>query len=509
MKLLTLLSLIPSDFVVNPILVADCEVAGITDDSREVGQGFIFVAKQGAKYDGNDFIPQAIAKGANVIVLESIKTNLPAEIVVVKVNDASAALAWLSAAYWGFPSRKLTIVGVTGTDGKTTTSTLIYHILKSLGTKVGLVSTVEAKIGSDSIDTGFHVTSPSPQALNQLLHTMVENGLTHAVLEVTSHALTQNRFTSINFEVAVLTNITHEHIDYHKSFDAYRNAKLTLFIHAAMCVLNADDPSFSYMKDNLVGKKIISYALNAKADLKASETKVLADRTSFQVESDNVSVSTTVPMLGNYNVSNCLAALGAVQLLGYPLNQAVGTLRAFPSPSGRFQRVANDKGITIIVDFAHTPNALEKVLKVANEIRGEGKVILVFGCAGERDNAKRPMMGSIAATNADFSIITAEDPRNEVFADIASQIVSTIGSTARRWDQNAQWRKSDRWYTIIEERGQAIYTAINTIAKRGDTILICGKGHEKSMCYGNTEYAWDDVDAVKSALAGKILEINQ
>jgi len=337
---------------------------------------------------------------------------------------------------------------------------------------VGLISTINARIGNKEYDTGFHVTNPEPVALQELLAKMVVAKCEYAVVEVTSHGLAQERVAGVKFYAGVLTNITHEHLDYHKTFEAYVAAKGKLFTDVKYAVLNAKNNST---------KLILSY-VNKKARVLMyffeGLDKKLAD-----------AVSSRFPE--SYNKENATAAIATARILGINKKEMLIAFKTFPQLTGRMEEIKNNKGMRIIVDFAHTPNALESVLTVLNKQKGDGRLIAIFGCASERDNEKRPMMAEISTRLADVSIFTAEDPRNE---DI-NKIIK---------DMHAGVRNKKAVIYDKAERGEAIYFAINRVAKKGDIVVICGKGHERSMGYNGVEYPWSDQEAVTMALSGKV-----
>jgi len=378
---------------------------------------------------------------------------------------------------YGFPQKKLKIIGVTGTDGKTTTSNFIYNLLSTEGLKVGLVSTINAKFGDKQIDTGFHVTSPNPQDVIKILKKMVDSNIEYAVLEVTSHALAQNRFASINFDYGVFTNISSEHLDYHKDFDSYLLTKAKLIDKSNIVVLDSDDQKnfeklSNYSKER---KKIVAqYGKDSFVDKKL-------------LISIKESLIKNFP--GEYNIENALAALSVYSLVtsksfSEDLAFRFEGMQGLP---GRFEQIPNNLGINIIVDFAHTTNSLKQVLTLVNEQKQQSsKVILVFGCAGLRDQTKRTPMGQVAGSLADLVIVTAEDPRTENLDKINEKIVEGI-------------KKSNGTYIIEKDRKNAILKAIEN-AEKGDFVVITGKGHEKSMCFGIKEYPWSDQDAVKEIL---------
>lgn len=392
--------------------------------------------------------------------------------------------AYLACLYFGFPSKKLKVIGVTGTDGKTSTSHMIYEIFKNAGKKVALISSIHAIIGAKTYDTGFHVTTPDPVALQKFLKKIVKAGSEYLILEVTSHGLDQNRVFGISFEVAVLTNITHEHLDYHKTYDNYLKAKAKLFKQAKISVLNADDDSFGKIKKLLKGK-IVSYSITKNAD--------------FTLKN----MSLKLPIPGDYNLSNALAAAAATSHLGIDKNTIRKALSNFKSVKGRMEKVNLGQDFTAIVDFAHTPNGLEQALRTLRSLvsnKKSSRLTSVFGAAGERDEAKRPLMGEISAKLADYTVITAEDPRTESAQEIASQIAKGCQKAGAIQNKN---------YFIIPDREKAIDFAINNLAQKGDIVATFGKSHEKSMCYGKTEYPWDEFQAVKKALKRRLASVKK
>lgn len=372
---------------------------------------------------------------------------------------------------YGYPAKNLKVIGVTGTDGKTTTCHLIYEILKYAGKKVALVSTVAGFIGDKEIDTGFHVTTPDAKFIQPFIRRVADAGMEYLVLEVTSHGLDQHRVLGCNFLVGVVTNITHEHLDYHRTFEKYREAKAKLVRSAQYSVLNKDDPSFEYLKSRSRGE-IIPYT-----------------KTKIKIMNPNLA--------GDYNKYNVGAAEAVAKIFGIR-NSVVGrVVENFAGVPGRMEEIKLGQPYRAIVDFAHTPNALEQVLRELKSQKSKLKsLIVVFGCAGLRDKLKRPMMGKIAAKLADKVIITAEDPRTEKLGDIYKDITSPLPSPEFRRGGSAVvggevFREDDRQ--------KAINMAVK-MAKAGDIVVITGKGHEKSMCFGSTEYPWSDVQAVQQAI---------
>lgn len=477
---------------------SDADITGIQFDSRKVLPGNLFVALSGGSADGHDFIPTAIAKGAAAVVgTKDLTLTVP----YIKVDDSREALAYLAASFYDHPGRKLTVIGVTGTDGKTTTSNLLFQILKTAGIKAGLVSTVNAVIGDEVIDTGFHVTTPEATEVQQLLARMVDAGLTHVVLETTSHGLAQHRVTGCEYDIAVVTNITHEHLDFHGSYEGYRAAKARLFTslndthekpfgNPRLAVLNADDGAFEYLDELVKGSKC-SYSLKGKGTVNAASIRYSPVGTDFAVEVNKAIVSIHCNLPGDFNVSNCLAAFtAAVEGLGIDAEVAARGIASLPGVPGRMEVIDLGQPFSAIVDFAHTPNALLQAIETARQLM-HGRVITVFGSAGLRDRQKRRMMAETSVKKADITILTAEDPRieslDDILAEMADEAVKAGGVEGQTFFR-------------VSDRGDAIRLAVK-LAQPGDLVMPCGKGHEQSMCFGEVEYPWDDRTALRAALS--------
>ena len=477
----------------------DTLITGIAMDSRLVRPGFLFVAMLGGSADGHDFIQDAIRLGSAAIVGEQPLDGL--SIPYIQVENSRQALTWLAAAFNGNPGRKLTVIGVTGTDGKTTTCNLLYQILLAAGIKAGLISTVNAVIGDEYLDTGFHVTTPDAPDVQRYLARMVEAGLTHVVLETTSHGWAQFRVDACEFDVGVITNITHEHLDQHGSYENYRAAKARLFQsldktrpkpqgNPRLAVLNKNDSSYAYLSSLVKGPQI-SYGLDASADIRAEVVKYFPQGIRFNAVGSGMRVQVSSPLVGSFNISNCLAALtAAVHGLGVDPEIAARGIAALRGVSGRMERVDLGQPFTAIVDFAHTPNALRVAIETVRKMTSE-RVIVIFGSAGLRDRQKRCMMAEVAAQLADISILTAEDPRTESL----EAILEEMAAGAR-----LQGGIEQESFFRVADRGDAIRLGIR-MAQTGDIIMACGKGHEQSMCFDTTEYPWDDRTAMRAALS--------
>ncbi|NLG98021.1 MAG: UDP-N-acetylmuramoyl-L-alanyl-D-glutamate--2,6-diaminopimelate ligase [Chloroflexi bacterium] len=475
------------------------QVCGVTDNSREVKPGTIFVAVRGMTTDGHRYIPQAITQGAIAVVGTDPIQDLP--VPYVQVRDAREALAYLAASFYGNPAHEMTMIGVTGTDGKTTTSNLIYQILLSAGIPVGIISTVNAMIGKEVVDTGYHVTTPHAPDIHQYLSRMRAAGLTHGVLEVTSHGMAQHRVTGCEFDISVLTNITHEHLNDHGSFEAYRDAKTGLLAGLSqrpdkpngvrpLAVLNLDDSSYDYVHQKVAVRQV-NYSMRPGADVWADNIQHDANGLHFVANGPGFCIPVDCQIMGLFNVSNCLAAICAT-VLGLGIDpeaarQGIANLKGVP---GRMEQISMGQPFISIVDFAHTPNALKQALTFARQM-AKGRVIAVFGSAGLRDREKRRMMAEVSGELADISILTAEDPRTESLDGILEEMAAGVRSRGG---------VEGKSFFRVRDRGNAIRTAVQ-MAKEGDLVIACGKGHEQSMCFGTTEYPWDDRTAMRAALA--------
>ena len=477
----------------------EVDITALTADSRQVIPGALFVALRGENYDGHDYIADAVEQGAGAVVCEIDPEQI--ELRFIRVADTRVALAELAAAWNGFPSRSLTLIGVTGTDGKSTTCNLLFEILREAGINTGMITTVNAVIGDRVLDTGLHVTTPDALEVQGYLKDMVEAGLTHCILEATSHGLAQHRISACEFDVAVVTNITHEHLDYHGSYEAYFDAKASLFRSldrnkeksngpVKTAVLNMDDRSYDLLQRE-VNARQVTYARNTRADFCAQEISSSREGLAFKISSARGDVSVHSPLIGEYNVMNCLAAFtAAVEGLGVEPQTAADGLARLSAMPGRMEVIDLGQHFTAIVDFAHTPNALERALESARCLTA-CEVIAVFGSAGLRDREKRHMMAQVSARGADKTILTAEDPRTESLDVILDEMAQgALGEGGIEGE--TFWR--------VPDRGEALRVAIR-MAKPGDIVISYGKGHEQSMCFGEIEYPWDDRVAMRAALS--------
>ena len=488
----------------------DYQICNIVEHTADVIDGSLFVARVRTGTDGHPYIGKAIESGAKTIVgqrpIAELNCTIPPSVTYLQVNDSAEAMAWLSAAFFDFPGSKLRIIGITGTNGKTTTSDILFTILKSAGMRVGLISTIRAVFGETEEPTGLHVTTPGSFQLQGYLRRMVEAGLTHCIIETTSHGLAQHRVTAIPFEFGLITNITHEHIDYHGSFENYLAAKLKLFEivgehpngHA---ILNSDDDHFQqFAAITTPYQTTYGQRLNANGDRPdVYSQKVWLEmgpaRFDLHLPHPNEPVRINSHLLGPFNISNMLCASATAYHLGVSAEEIAAGISSVSGISGRMQSIDEGQPFKVIVDFAHTPDALENAIRASialldKESPQPGKIIAVFGSAGKRDIEKRRLMAEVSAKWAQITVLTAEDPRTEPLEDILDMMAA--GCRAQGAIEGIDfWR--------VPDRGQAIYMAL-TLASPFDIVLICGKGHEQSMCFGTTEYPWDDREATRTAL---------
>jgi len=406
---------------------------------------------------------------------------------------------------YAFPSRKLTLIGVTGTDGKTTTATLLYHTLQNAGFKTGLISTIEAKIGDQSQGTGLHTTSPHPHTLQKLFFQMKRADVTHIVCEVTSHALDQHRFWGCHFFVSLITNTSHEHLDYHQTQDNYVKSKALLFSQSTYAVLNKDDPSYKIIKKTLSGPSL-DYSIKAKSPLQAKNIKLDHKKLQFKVKQILFQTDSNY----YYQVYNILSAFAVTQKLNLDPKFILKTIKKFPLTKGRREKMPNKFGFQTIIDFAHTPAALEKTLSSLKKTT-PGRLIVIFGATGGRDQTKRPQMGKVVSTLANIALITADDTRNESVEDINRHIISGINQKKAKTfpikekispSQIKQIRRLSQKHFVyldIPRRQDAFNIAIK-LASSQDTVIACGKGHETTILHGKTDYPWSETEAFRTAL---------
>ena len=472
-------------------------ITGIQSDSRKVTQGNVFVAQAGTAVDGHTFIAQCVEKGASAIVLDN-PNYMPAtceEVCYILVKSSDEALGKMAHYWYGEPTKHLQLVGVTGTNGKTTTATLLYKLFKSLGHKVGLLSTVVNYVDEESIPATH--TTPDALSLNALLAQMVNAGCQYAFMEVSSHAIAQQRIAGLEYAGALFTNLTRDHLDYHKTFDHYRDTKKQLFDQlpkTAFAITNNDDKNGLVMTQNTKAH-VYTYSTRSMADFRGKILEEGFEGMLLRIQSIVGAVDTEVfvPLVGRFNVSNLLLIYGCAVAMGVDAMEVLRILSGLAPVNGRFETIRSPKGWTAVIDYAHTPDAVENVLKTINEIVAANKqtdsaqVITVVGCGGNRDKGKRPMMARIAYDHSTQLILTSDNPRDEEAKDILQDMAAGL--------TNEELQR----VLIIEDRASAIKTAC-TLARHGDAILVAGKGHEDYQIIKGVKYHFDDHEVVRGCL---------
>jgi UDP-N-acetylmuramoyl-L-alanyl-D-glutamate--2,6-diaminopimelate ligase len=474
-------------------------ILGLAHHSRKVAPGFMFVCIVGYKVDGHNYILQAVEQGAAALLVEKDPTalGLPPEVLDklcwVQVENTRTALAWVSARFYQFPAQKLTMIGVTGTNGKTTSTHLIEALLKARGHRVGLIGTIHSKIGEEVLPVNN--TTPLPLELQQLLAKMVDKGADYGVMEVSSHALELGRVEAIEFDIAVFTNLTQDHLDFHENMEAYLEAKTKLFsglnptggkAHPKYGIINIDDPAGRFIQEKSRGQ-VLTYGIKSEATVKASNVLVKASGVSFGVTTPWGKADFKLRMTGMFSVYNALAAICVGLVEKIDLGEIKQVLEGVTGVPGRFELIDEGQSFGVIVDYAHTPDSLENVLHTANQFV-IGRIITVFGCGGDRDRTKRPIMGSIAARLSDYTIITSDNPRSEdpvvIIEEIEAGIRDFVGSEQ---------------YAMVLDRREAIAYAIS-MAGPEDLVLIAGKGHETYQIIGDKTLPFDDRAVARQCL---------
>ena len=461
----------------------DLDIQGITFDSRKVEPSTLFFAVEGTQVDGHDYIDKAIGKGATAIVCEKMPRQKTEGVTYIKVDNSAYVLGVGASNFFGNPSEKLQLVGVTGTNGKTTIATLLYRLFTDAGYTCGLLSTIENIVNRDAIPSTH--TTPDPIELNDLLHQMVEKGCEYAFMEVSSHSVAQERIAGLHFAGGIFTNLTHDHLDYHKTMANYRNAKKKFFDDlpaTAFALTNLDDKNGAFMLQNTRAKEL-SYALKHDADFKGIVMESHFDGMLLKVNGTEVFTQ----LVGGFNASNLLAIYGAALALGFNKEELLVEISKLRGANGRFDMVHSESGIVGIVDYAHTPDALENVLETINEVRCHKETLItVVGCGGNRDATKRPEMAAVAVKLSDRVILTSDNPRNEDPDEIIRQMKAGVAD-------------ADRGKVLsITNRREAIRTAV-ALAKKGDIILLAGKGHENYQEINGVKNHFDDKEVLSEA----------
>lgn len=459
------------------------DVKGVNIDSRKVGQDHLFIAVRGTQADGHNFIGKAIEAGASVIVCEDLPADINPEVTYIKVENSESVVGHIATAFYGNPTLRMQLVGVTGTNGKTTIATVLYNMFRKMGYKAGLISTVVNYIDGEAIPTEH--TTPDPITLNELLGRMADAGCEYAFMEVSSHSVVQSRIGGLKFAGGIFTNITRDHLDYHKTFENYLKAKKQFFDNLpedAFAITNADDKNGMVMVQNTKAR-IKTYSVRSMADFRAKIIECHFEGMYLDIDGREVGVQ----FIGKFNVSNLLAVYGAACMLSKDPHEVLVAMSAMTPVSGRFEALRSPEGYTAIVDYAHTPDALENVLNAIHDVLdGKGDVITVCGAGGNRDKGKRPLMAQEAAKQSDKVIITSDNPRFEEPQDIINDMLAGLDTT--------QMKK----VIAIADRREAIKTAC-MLAKKNDVILIAGKGHEDYQEIKGVKHHFDDKEEVQKA----------
>ena len=476
----------------------DVDVLAVCHDSREVAPGSLFVALRGGNNDGHQYITQAVARGASVVVLEDGLEQLPAHVTGVEVPNTRLALAHLAASFYHHPAFRLKVAGITGTNGKTTTTYLLKHICERAMLRCGLIGTVRYEIGEEILPSTH--TTPESSDLQGLLARMRESGCKAVAMEVSSHAIAQHRVAGVEFDAAVFTNLTQDHLDFHGTIQRYFETKASLFTETlpsqekkrGVAVINVDDRYGSELLARLPkDMRVITYGVSTRADFKASNFKTELAGTSYQLDAQERSYLVRLPLIGKFNIYNSLAALAAASAFAIPVRAAVLALASAPSVPGRVQLVPGKRNYQVYVDYAHTDDALQNVLRTLRELNPH-RLIVVFGCGGDRDRAKRPLMGRAAEQWSDYAIITSDNPRSEPPESIIQDVEKGF---------------SGNNYEVIVDRRAAIERAIG-LAQPRDIILIAGKGHETYQQFANRTTEFDDLQTARLAIESRPVELN-
>ncbi len=459
----------------------DIAVSGVTSDSRDVVAGALFVAVRGTRSDGHDFIGKSVIAGAHSVICERIPEERPADVTFIEVADASVALGLAASAFYEYPSSKIRLVGVTGTNGKTTVATLLYDMFEALGYKCGLLSTVCNRVHLRREDATH--TTPDPVKLNALLHDMVEEGCEYVFMEVSSHAIAQNRIAGLQYAGGIFTNLTHDHLDYHKTFDNYLTAKKKFFDDLSsdsFALVNIDDRNGRVMIQNCNAEKY-HFSMRAMADFRGSITEQGFEGMLLKLNGNEV----WTRFLGDYNASNLLAVYASSVLLGAANDDVLRILSTLVPVSGRMEVIRSTDGLTGIVDYAHTPDAVQNIIDAVNRVRqGSGKLIVVVGAGGDRDRTKRPVMARIAADGADRVILTSDNPRSEKPEAILDEMEAGLDI-----DQRSRTIR-------VTNRAEAIKASV-MLASPGDIIIVAGKGHETYQEINGVRHHFDDREELR------------
>jgi UDP-N-acetylmuramoyl-L-alanyl-D-glutamate--2,6-diaminopimelate ligase len=476
------------------------EIKGLTSDSRDVKKGYLFVAVKGSSQDGHKYLADAIQRGACALVVENVENVFP-NVTIVRLPDTRAALSELASRFYNYPSKDMNLIGITGTNGKTTTSYILESILKEEGRNVGVIGTINYRYKEKFFQASL--TTPESNDLMKIMGEMRDAGVTDIIIEVSSHSLEQGRVRGLNWSRALFTNFSRDHLDYHSTMEEYFKAKSLLFSSLgeeegqAKTIINMDDPKGRVVK-KITKASIVSYGLGDNCSVRAADIHSSVEGLHFRLTTPTGDIPITSTLFGQMNVYNILAAAAVAFSLDIDLNTISRGIERLAFVPGRLQHVENKQGLSIFVDYAHSTDALKKVLQTVKQLT-KGRLITVFGCGGDRDKGKRPDMGRVAGIYSDCAIITSDNPRGESPAKIADEIetgVKESGLTRITLDSSS----NARGYEIILDRRRAIHTAVKMVHKEdGDIILIAGKGHEKYQIIGNRKRHFNDIEEVELA----------
>lgn len=459
------------------------DVECICWDSRRVKKNSLFICVQGKNVDRHDFAPQAVEAGASVLVIEHEVKDIPENITMIQVKNSREAMAYIASAFYGEPSKYLNLIGITGTNGKTSVSWFIEKILETAGRKAGIIGTIENRMGKETMKVEkLNPTTPDSIELQAALREMLDEGVADVAIEVTSTALVNHRVDQCYFDIGVFTNLTQDHLNEHGTMENYKNAKLKLFTMCRYGVINADDAVYPDIQKAAACDMLMTYGINRQADFRAENIQYTMDGVRFTLNYNGAKKDMWIGVPGKFSLYNALAAIGACYLSGLTLDQIVKGMEEITGVRGRFEAVPNAKGCLVIVDYAHTPDGLENILSSTKEL-AKRKMIAVFGCGGDRDRTKRPIMGEIAGKWTDFCILTSDNPRTETPVKIIEDIETGIQRTRCSYEK-------------IENRKAAICRALD-IAEPGDVIVIAGKGHETYQIFANHTIHFDDREVVE------------
>jgi len=486
------------------------EIKGLTGDSRDVKKGYLFVALKGSSQDGHKYLAHAVQRGACALVVENIE-DLFKNVTIVRLPDTRAALAELASRFYNYPSKDMNLIGITGTNGKTTTSYVLESILKEEGRNVGVIGTINYRYKGKSFQASL--TTPESIDLMKIMGEMRDAGMTDIIIEVSSHSLEQGRVRGLNWSRALFTNFSRDHLDYHSTMQKYFKAKSLLFSSLreegkVKAIINMDDPKGRVLK-KITKSSTVSYGLGDNCLIRAADINFSAEGLHFRLTTPTGDIPITSTLLGQVNVYNILAAAAVAFSLDIDLNTISRGIQRLAFVPGRLQRVENKQGLSIFVDYAHSADALKKALQTLRQLT-KGRLITVFGCGGDRDRGKRPDMGKVAGIYSDFAIITSDNPRGESPAKIADEIETGVKESGLKRIELDFSSNNPRGYEIILDRRKAIHTAVKIANKEGgDIILIAGKGHEKYQIIGDRKRYFNDVEEVELATNSGISSVTK